>query len=130
MSSSNDSFDEEFYFQEEEDVAMILAMHVNKKPKHGGSVTGRQKLWRDRIDAHNRLMRYYFMENPIYLKSYFRRRFRMRTKLFKHIAKKLASHDRFFQQRRNAAKELRHNIFQKVTIALRMLALRYSGGSS
>jgi hypothetical protein len=44
MSSSHESSDEEFDLQEEEDVAMILAMHVNKKPKHGGSVIGRKKL--------------------------------------------------------------------------------------
>ena len=122
MSSSHDSSNEEFDLQGEEDVAMILAMHVNKKPKHGGSVFGRQKLWRDRIDAHNRLMRHYFAENPTYPESYFRRRFTMSIELFKRIAEKLASHDRFFQQRRNAARELGHSTFQKVTAALRMLA--------
>ena len=55
MSSSYDSSEEEFDMEEEEDLAMILAMHINKKPKHGGSVMGRQKNWRDRIDAHNGL---------------------------------------------------------------------------
>ena len=42
MSLSYDSSDEEFDIQEE-DLTMILAMHVNKKLKHGGSVFGRQK---------------------------------------------------------------------------------------
>ena len=37
MSSSYDSSEEEFDMEEEEDLAMILAMHI-KKPKHGGSV--------------------------------------------------------------------------------------------
>ena len=46
----------------------------------------------------------------------------MSTELFRRIAEKLASHDRFFQQRRNAAGELGHSTFQKVTAALRMLA--------
>ena len=101
---------------------MILAMHINKKPKHGGSVMGREKIWRDRIDAHNRLMKNYFVENPTYPESYFHRRFRMSTDLFRRIAEKLASHDRFFQQRRNAAGELGHSTFLKVTAALRMLA--------
>ena len=77
---------------------MILAMHVNKKPKHGGSVFDRQKLWKERIDAHNRLMRNYFVENPTYPESYFRRRFRMSTELFRRIAEKLASLDRFFSK--------------------------------
>src|SRR5215216_2053240 len=83
---------------------------------------GQQKIWRDMIDARNRLMRHYFVENPTYPESYFRRRFRMSTELFRRIAEKLASHDRFFQQRRNAAGELGHSTFQKVTAALRMLA--------
>ena len=100
-----------FDMEEEEDLAMILAMHINKKSKHGGSVMGRQKIWRDRIDAHNRLMRHYFVENPTYPESYFHRRFRMSTELFRRIAEKLASHDRVFQQTRNAARELGHSTF-------------------
>ena len=44
MSSSYDSSEEEFYIEEEEDLAIILAMHINKKPKHGGSVMGQQKI--------------------------------------------------------------------------------------
>ena len=44
MTLSYDSSDEEFDLQEEEDLAMILAMHINKRLKHGGSVFGRQKL--------------------------------------------------------------------------------------
>ena len=46
----------------------------------------------------------------------------MSTELFRRIAEKLASHDWYFQQRRNAAGELGHSTFQKVTAALRMLA--------
>ena len=67
-------------------------------------------------------MKNYFVENPTYPKSYFRRRFRMSTDLFRRIAEKLASHDRFFQQRRNDVGELGHSTFLKVTAALRMLA--------
>ena len=103
-------------------MAMILAIRARKRPKHGGSVMGRLKLWRERMGAHERLMRHYFVEHPIYPESYFRRRFRMSIDLFKKIAEELSRHDRFFQQRRNAAGELGHSTFQKVTAALRMLA--------
>jgi hypothetical protein len=41
--------------------------------------------------------------------------------LFKHIAE-LKKYDKFFEQRRNAARELGHSTYQKVTAALRMLA--------
>ena len=127
MSSSYDSSEEEFDMEEEEDLAMILAMHINKKPKHGGSVMGRQKIWRDRIDAHNRLMRHYFVENPTYPESYFRRRFRMSTELFRRIAEKLASHDRFFQQRRNAVGELGHSTFSEGDSRFAYVGIRYPG---
>ena len=46
----------------------------------------------------------------------------MSIELFKHIAEKLARHDPFFQQRRNAAGELGHSTYQKVIAALRMVA--------
>ena len=45
----------------------------------------------------------------------------MSPELFRRIAEKLASHDWFFQQRRNAAGKLGHSTFQKVTSALCML---------
>ena len=98
MGSSYDSSEEELDIEEEENLAMILAMHINKNPKHGGSFMGRQNIWRDRIDAHNRLIRHYFADNPMYPESYFWRRFRMSTELFRCIADRLASHDRFFSK--------------------------------
>jgi hypothetical protein len=64
----------------------------------------------------------YFNENPTYPESYFRRHFRMSIKLFKHIATEVMKFDRFFEQQRNAAGELGHSTYQKVTAALRMLA--------
>ena len=50
------SSDEEFDLHEEEDIAMLVAMHKGKKPKHGGSVYGRAFIRRERIDAHKWLM--------------------------------------------------------------------------
>jgi hypothetical protein len=40
MSSSYDysSSDDEWDLEEEEDIAMILALHANKRSKHGGSM--------------------------------------------------------------------------------------------
>jgi hypothetical protein len=125
MSSSTYDYstsDEEFDMEEEEDIAMILALHKNKRPKHGGSVFGRERLRRARVDGHNRLMLNYFAESPVYPERYFRRRFRMGTELFKYIAESMKLHDSFFEQRRNAAGELGHSTFQKVTAALRMMA--------
>jgi hypothetical protein len=99
-----------------------LAWRANKKPKIGGSVFGRQKLWRERIEGHNKLMRMYFKDDATFPESYFRRRFRMSIGLFKKIAEEVAKYDTYFVHKRNAAGELGHNTYQKVTAALRMLA--------
>jgi hypothetical protein len=64
----------------------------------------------------------YFNKNLTYPESYFRRRFQMSIKLFKHIATEVMKFGRFFEQQRNAAGELGHSTYQKVTAALRMLA--------
>ena len=98
--------DEEFEREEEEDIAMILAVHehINKRPKHGGSALGHTKLRRERFDAAARLMRNYFVEHPIYPEQRFCRRFRMGTELFRYIVEAVKLHDSsFFEQRRNAA---------------------------
>jgi hypothetical protein len=101
---------------------MLLACCAAKKPKIGGSVFGRQKLWREKIEGHEKLMRSYFNENLTYPESYFWQCFRMSINLFKHIATEVMKFDRFFEQRRNAAGELGHITYQKVTTALRMLS--------
>jgi hypothetical protein len=36
------SSDEEFNMEKEEDIAMLLFMHKNKRPKHGGSLFGHE----------------------------------------------------------------------------------------
>jgi hypothetical protein len=77
MSSSYDSPDDEFDIEEEENISILLALCANKKLKVGGSVFGRQKLWSEWIEGHNKLMRMYFNENLTYPKSYFCRHFWM-----------------------------------------------------
>ena len=91
MSSCNSSFvddsssGEEFDLNEEEDIAMLVAMHKRKKLKHGGSVYGRAFIRRERVEAHKRLMRNYFGSPPVFLERYFRRRFRMSKDFHPHL---------------------------------------------
>lgn len=54
------SKDEEFDLAEEKDIALLVAMHERKKPKHDGSVFGREFIRRERVQAHERLMCNYF----------------------------------------------------------------------
>jgi hypothetical protein len=112
MSSSSYDYstsDEEFGRDEDEDIALIFALHNNKWVKHGSSVIGHEKLWRARVDGKNWLMINYFVEKPVYPERYCCRRFRMRTELFQHITECVKLHHRFFEQRRNCVGEPRHN---------------------
>jgi hypothetical protein len=88
-----DSSDNEYDIEEEENISMLLVCRANKKLKIGGSVFDRQKLSRERIEAHNKLMRMYFNEKSTYPESNFRRRFWMSIKLFKHIATEVMKFD-------------------------------------
>jgi hypothetical protein len=108
--------------EEEENISVLLALRRNITPKRGGSVYGRRRLWRERIEGHTKLMRMYFNENATFPDNYFRRRFRMSKDLFKHIAAEVTKYDRLFEQRRKAAGELGYSTYQKITAALRMLA--------
>jgi hypothetical protein len=43
------SDDEEYDMEEDEAIAMLLIMHRNKRPKHDGSVFGREVIHRERM---------------------------------------------------------------------------------
>jgi hypothetical protein len=123
MSSCDSSFmddyssDEEFDLNKEEDIAMLVAMHKGKKPKHGGSVYGHAFIRRERVEARKRLTRNYFGSPPVFPERYFRRWFRMSKDLFIHICNSVKQHDRSIEQRRNCAGLLGHSTEQKVTAA-------------
>jgi hypothetical protein len=68
----DDSFStEEFDMGEDEDIAMILLLHKNKRPKHGGSVIGRERIPRLQIDADHKLMLNYFVVGEVYPEQFF-----------------------------------------------------------
>jgi hypothetical protein len=69
--------DDECDLFQEEDIAMILALCATKRPKHGGSIFGSEKLRRKRIEGHNKLVRSYFAESSTFPVRYFWCRFRM-----------------------------------------------------
>ena len=74
------------------------------------------------LAGHKRLYDDYFVEELVYPPKVFRRRFRMRRSLFLRILFKVEAHKPYFIQKRNNAKKLGLSPFQKMIVALRMLA--------
>jgi hypothetical protein len=91
----------------------------------------RKKRWlsRGRDEGNDRLMRDYFVEQPVYGEELFRRRFRMSRSLFLRIMEAVVAHDNYFVQRMDATKQYGFSPHQKCTAALRMLAYGSSADS-
>ncbi|XP_062230181.1 uncharacterized protein LOC133927809 [Phragmites australis] len=114
----NDSSDEEDNLF----LATVTAFHessVTQRGAWGGSVPGRRRIQRNRLEGHQRLFNDYFADPPVYPDYIFRRRFRMKRDLYLKIVEAVADYDPWFQQRRNAAGELGLSVLQKVTAAFR-----------
>jgi hypothetical protein len=77
---------------------------------------------RPREEAHQQLMEDYFVENPVYNSTIFRRRFRMRRPLFLRIVDALGEWSPFFTQRYDALNRPGLSPIQKCTAAIRQLA--------
>jgi hypothetical protein len=93
---------------------MILALHKNKRPNHGGSIFGRDRLWRARLDGQNWLTLNYFADSPAYPERFLRHRPQLETDLLKHIVESVKLHGIFFEHG--------HSTYLKVTATLRMMA--------
>ncbi|XP_040998153.1 uncharacterized protein LOC121244196 [Juglans microcarpa x Juglans regia] len=92
--------------------------------------TNRQRrkfIRRNHIQGHERLLRDYFAENPVYPSNLFRMRFRMSRLLFLRILNEVESYEPYFVQRRDSAGRLGLSSMQKKTVALRMLAYGVTG---
>ena len=82
----------------------------------------RAVLQRRRVEAHQRLMRFYFVEDPVFGPREFRRRYRMSRRLFLDIKNDLEAEYSFFQQRYDARGKIGFSAIQKCTSALRQIA--------
>jgi hypothetical protein len=90
----------------------------------GGSRQGRAaNIERDRVIMDAQMHKDYFADRPTYGPHIFRRRYRMRRSLFCYILERVCARDVYFVQKRDAAGLLGLSSRQKITAALRMLAL-------
>ena len=123
-SSSSDEEERNMWF-----AAAIEFERQNSEGTGSGDRISRQYRYRDRVSGHSRLLNDYFVENPVYDETLFRRRFRLSRPLFLRILHTLQQHDYYFVQRRNAANIVGLSGEQKMTAALRMLAYGMSADS-
>jgi hypothetical protein len=66
----------------------------------------------------------YFVDRPTHGPHIFRHRYCMRRSFFCYILERVCARDVYFVQKRDAARLLGLSSRQKITVALRMLALR------
>jgi hypothetical protein len=57
--------DDEFDMEDKEEIALVLLMNKNKKPKHGGSVFSCEYIQKMKIDADHKLMANYFLRPSV-----------------------------------------------------------------
>ena len=67
---------------DDDDELILSALHIahtqyegTSAPRRGGSVVGRQYIYRDRMSGAWRLFNDYFSDNPVYGPTFFRHRF-------------------------------------------------------
>ena len=123
-SSSSDEEERNTWF-----AAAIEFERQNSQGTGSGDRISRQYRYRDRVSGHSRLLNDYFVENPVYDKTLFRRHFRLSLPLFLRILHTLQQRNHYFMQRRNAANTVGLSGEQKMTAALRMLAYGMSADS-
>ena len=101
----------------------VLELGPIDPPRHGGSRHGkRPNIAQGRIEGHERLMKDYFVEDPIYDAKMFRQRFRMSKRLFLRILDCEQNYDSYFVQKPDATGQLGLNGLQKCTATMRILA--------
>jgi hypothetical protein len=115
---------------EEEEMALRVLIdnlelenEIQERRNHGGLRPGkRANIDQEREFGHERIMKDYFGEDPVYSPHVFRHRYRMQQCLYFRIMYEICAYDSYFVQKRNAAGILGLSSIQKWTAALCLLA--------
>ena len=97
----------------------VLELGLIDPPRRGGSRCGkRPNIAREKSEGHERLLRDYFVEDPVYDARMFRQRFRMSKCLFSRILESAQNYDSYFVQKPNATSQLGLSGLQKCTTSM------------
>jgi hypothetical protein len=132
MNHSNSNFYDAFDFDDDTPVFAFQVATVvvaeeesnnqGRRTGYRGSIFGHNIVNRNRKEGELRLYNDYFVENPKFTESQFRRRFRMSSRLFLRIANAVEAYNPYFKQRIDVLGVLGLSCLQKVTAARRILA--------
>lgn len=116
----------DFLFDDADEVIQNIILHESNAPakkSSGGSKIGKSpNRERDLDGGHQRIIRDYFSENPVYPEEVFRRRFRMSSRLFRRLLREIPEQHSYFLQKLDAVGKPGASPVQKLTASLRMLA--------
>lgn len=105
----------------------MACKHLNREGESRscrGSVTWCAFIMHDFFQGHQRIFLHYFSNSPIYPSNLFRMRFWMNHFIFLRIQYELKAYDSYFFHTINYVGTFNLSSFQKMTVALRMLAYR------
>ncbi|XP_071687612.1 uncharacterized protein [Rutidosis leptorrhynchoides] len=109
---------------------VVIPREVEEQNEAQSSRRKGRYIYRDRVEAHNRLMKDYFVQDPKYPPEYFKRRYRISQSLLEKIIEGILSYSTrpdapeyftYFQQRPDARGVLGVSTILKVTSAIRQL---------
>ena len=107
---------------------LLDAPSESREKSWGGSVPGRTFVQRNHAVGARQLFNDYFAPRPIFGKNKFRRRFRMRQRLFLRVVNKLAESNPFFKEKPDCRGKCLSTL-QKATAAFRQLAYGLPSGT-
>ena len=122
LQSDEEEYEEGFFSAMIGAVVEEVESEARVRRKPSGSTIGRRNILRDREAYHHLLYHDYFANNPTYRPVKFRRRFRMRRKLFVSIMNAVVTFDPWFVQGVDAVGRLGLSTLQKCTATMRMFA--------
>lgn len=127
--SDSSSSDDDMFIPHFIEVATSVLTALVEPPAHVRAKLTRKQKNRNRKAAHERLMADYFNDDCLYDDNIFRNRYRLTKNLFLRIATDLNAHYPCFQLRYDGRKRRGFTTYQKMTAALRQLALGVSPDS-
>jgi hypothetical protein len=81
---------------EEEEIFFQLLNSISSASERTARAGHRAVIHRKRLQGHTRLMKDYFIANPVYHNCMFERRFRMSKRIFDTLCQDLQQHHRFW----------------------------------